>query len=246
MDYFQGQGYQQAGYQQPEQPRNPVWLAAAVGAALFILLVVYAVYLTLTFRIVGTSPKLSNVATASPYITVSFNKNLSSNGLSVSGTEGLVTSTSVKGKNLQINLNNMTTGNEYVVHINSVSSTSGKTIKNKDLSFKAKNIDVGNLPKEQQQTLINQQDQNQGVAADPIISHLPYGTVDFSLTAQTPDTNQDQSKLVLNAQLILSHADMSNEDAAIAQYKQEVINYIVSLGLNPNNYNIQYTVSASD
>jgi hypothetical protein len=238
--------FQQSGYQQPQQPRNPVWLATATIIALLLLLIGYMLYLSLTFRVVGTSPKLSNVATASPYIKVSFNRELSSNGLSVSGTDNLIKSTSVDGKILQVNLNNMTTGNEYTIHINSIESTGGKTIQDKDLTFKAKNIDVSKLPKDQQQTLINQQDHNQGVAADPIVEHLPYGTLDFTLTAQTPDTNQDQSKLVLNARLLLSHADMSNEDAAVAQYKKEVTDYIVSLGLNPANYNIQYIVVASD
>jgi hypothetical protein len=71
---------------------------------------------------------------------------------------------------------------------------------------------------------------------DPIVQYLPHSTLDYNLTIESSD------KKILNAQLFLSGADQSNASAATALYKQEVVDYITSVGLNPADYTINYTV----
>jgi hypothetical protein len=57
-------------------------------------------------------------------------------------------------------------------------------------------------------------------------------------------TVDGQATLEINAQLLLSYADLSSpqsEQAAIAQYESEINQYISSFGLNPSNYIINYS-----
>jgi len=78
-----------------------------------------------------------------------------------------------------------------------------------------------------------------------MLSHLPYRTTDFSLTADFVSGQNNQPKLTIDAKILLSQADMSSQDQAVALYKQEVLNYINSLGLNPSNYTINYSVGSA-
>lgn len=75
------------------------------------------------------------------------------------------------------------------------------------------------------------------VKTDPMFDYLPHSTLDYTLTATVDSSN----KTILNAQLFLTEADQADPSAALAQYKQEVVEYIQSVGLNPNSYTINYT-----
>lgn len=82
---------------------------------------------------------------------------------------------------------------------------------------------------------------------DPILNSLPHSTLDYNLTVAQGTTGiKGDQKLILDADLLLSAADVrSGRDAAIAAYTQEVRDYITSLGLNPDSYTINYTISES-
>lgn len=218
-------------------------LGLVIGVVLVAILG-YGVYLNSVFRITGTNPNTSNVATSAPFLKINFNKPLNDTGLSVSGSGGIVRSYSASGKTVTVLLNGpLVLSRRYDVHLNSVISTGGKLITDKTISFVPKAVDYNKLPQDQQQTLLNEQDTHQGANTDPIVSHLPYGTLDFKLNDLVTTDASNKSVLVLQATILVSHADMSNEAAAVAQYKQEVLDYITSLGLKPSNYTINYTIN---
>lgn len=79
---------------------------------------------------------------------------------------------------------------------------------------------------------------------EPLLNHLPYQTTDFILKPSFVSGQNNQPRLEIDATLLLSHADASNPTAAAATYKQEVISYLTSLGVNPANYTINYTVNS--
>jgi hypothetical protein len=235
--------YQYQADYQPEKQRYPNKLLITITAVLVVGLVALLVYSMLTFRVVGTNPSSRSITNLTPSLTVSFNKKLASNGLVVSGSNGIIKDSKVSGKTLTISFNYpLDASKSYTVQVASIYATSGQRITNKTYTFKPKSVSFDKLPGSQQQAIVDSQDQNQGPSADPIARYLPYGTLDFNLSATVTQGSNNQSQLVLNAQLLLSHADMSDQDAAIAQYKKEVTDYIESIGFDPSKYTINYTV----
>jgi hypothetical protein len=105
-------------------------------------------------------------------------------------------------------------------------------------------VTFNKLTTAEQKVLINEQSQFPQQLKDPILSHLPYGTLDYNLTDSFQTVN-GQAQLVLKAQILLDAADVSSpqtEQSAITQYEQQVTQYITSLGLNPSNYDILYSI----
>lgn len=77
----------------------------------------------------------------------------------------------------------------------------------------------------------------QAANIDPIFKYIPHSTLDYSLTGAS-----NGGQALLTAQLFLTAADQSNADAAATQYKQEVLDYITSVGLDPSKYTIDYAI----
>ena len=75
---------------------------------------------------------------------------------------------------------------------------------------------------------------------DMILQYLPYENFTFKLT---PDATQGD-KLVLIADLDIAEIDLKGNAASrtetVAMYKQEVIDWIASKGIDPAKYEIQY------
>ncbi len=195
------------------------------------------------FRVVSTNPATNQVSSATPFFDVTFNKPLLERGLKITSSPNIVDSYAAKGRVIDISLAPMTINNTYIITIHSVLATDGETITNKSFRFVANYISPSNVSKKQQQAILNNQDNYSTPINDPIMAHLPYQTLNFSLSAQVTPGSNGKSGLVLQAQLLLSEADMSDQVAGVAQDKQMVVNYIQSLGLNPTKYNIEYSVS---
>lgn len=201
-------------------------------------------YANFVFHITSTMPKTSSVAAISPYFKVNFNRVLASEGLDVSITPNVARGVSVTNKSVIINLNGLTVGTSYKVLIKTVHDTKNETIQNKEFVFIARDISYKSLSKDQQAAILARQDYTPSVNKDPALGHLPHSTLTYTLSGViSAGGDSNASGLSLKADLLLTGADMrSNPDAAIAQYKQQVVDYIKSLGLDPNNYVISYNV----
>lgn len=76
-----------------------------------------------------------------------------------------------------------------------------------------------------------------GGEENSIIKHLPYSTVDYFITLdpKIEDT--------LNIVIITSYGDEKNDpDIAILKYKQDAMDWIRSIGFDPIDYTINYTI----
>jgi hypothetical protein len=195
-----------------------------------------------SFHVVSSSLTAKNISTISPYFTVSFNENLSAGSARVTSSPNVTgNNTTINGKNLTIPFTTTLNANTYyAITITRITSTSGKVLTNQTFTFKPTYIASQNLPGNQQKKLVGQQSDGKINANDPIVPHLPYQTTDFSLAEDTNPQNNPSGTFPLIATLTLSQADMGDETTAVAQYKQEVVSYIQSLGLNPSNYTITY------
>jgi hypothetical protein len=76
---------------------------------------------------------------------------------------------------------------------------------------------------------------------DPILDYLPYSTFNYTITANYVSN----STLELNAKITLYSYDTRNDNevAAIARYKQEIVDWIKSKNLKPEDYLINYTIN---
>ncbi len=209
------------------------------GLALVAWVIIYSVFI---FHITATSPSLGAVSDISPYIKVTFNKPLDASSVRLSS-DAVSVSSSVSGNVLTINfLNNMVAGQAYTVSIDSIASTSKDVMTGYKLQFTPSN-DPSLITPDQGAAILNQQENNKSpVLSDPIFQYVPYSTLDYSLNGVI---NSDNS-ITITIKIQLSAADVSSgQDAAVAQYKQEAMNYLNSLkGINLSNYKIETTVTS--
>ncbi|MFZ2125129.1 MAG: hypothetical protein WA087_01245 [Candidatus Saccharimonadales bacterium] len=75
---------------------------------------------------------------------------------------------------------------------------------------------------------------------DPILKYLPQSTFNYNITGEINNDN----KVDLNVEIFLYSADTRDggRDSSIKKYKAEVIKWIRSVKLNPDNYTIYYSI----
>lgn len=199
----------------------------------------YGLWGTLVFRVTSVNPPIQNFAAISPYLDITFSQALVMNkSMGVTSNPAVVSGFSVTGKRLRLSLVNLQKDHAYYVAISNLTSVKGKHIDSYIIRFTARDIAFADLPKDQQKTILDAQQSNKKQVTDPILSHLPYGGLNYSL-----DASFSNSKLVIIAKILPSASDAkSDEQAAITVYEQQVVDYIRSLGLNPSKYTIVYQI----
>lgn len=213
---------------------------------LVLLLAGYWAIQSLRFRLVSTSPNLSDVADIAPYIDLNFNKSLSSGYVVVRITPNAMKSFTVNGKTLRVNLSSTMDNIKYSITVNGLRSVSGQLF-SRTLTFVPHNIPFNKLPKDEQQAIISSQDPNDPslVTNNPLLAHLPYGGIGWRMLGRIGSVN-GKSTLTIEVTISFSDADykssVSQQQTLIQQREQEAQNYIKSLGLSPSNYNIQYII----
>lgn len=214
-------------------------------ASLFIIIVLFAllgfeVIRLSGFHVVRTNPSVNRVANVTPFFDIYFNKPIIKSSVSLTSSPHIISGYSVKGDVLDVSLSALTINKLYSLTLKSVVATNHQRMRNVVFHFTAKYINPGSLPKSEQQAIFKGQENYSSPANNPIVPHLPHQTLNYSLSAEINKGLNGKPTLTLQAELLLSQADLSNEPAAIAKDKQMVFDYIRSLGLNPGNYTINY------
>lgn len=205
-------------------------LAVVLAVVVLLIVLVVGVYDYVRFHVVNTDPSISAVATDSPYIDINFNEDLSTKGLAIGYSSGLVRSYSVNGKELNLVLNEpMNQNNKYFITIKSIKSASGRIITNKEFTFNVKQIPFSELSKGEQQALLKPQLQyNETVENNALLSKLPFLgpglAYEISYTLNPSNTSEP---------IIQITSPSSVGD-------QEALSWISSLGYNPATLHIQY------
>lgn len=232
---------------QPTPSPRYARIATLILAVLLISIVAFIVYrvaLSATFRVTGTNPKISAMATISPFLKINFSRQLSDKGLSVSAVPAtLVSSYHVDGKTLVINFNNkapLSDSTTYTITVNSISDTNGHRLTGKTFSFKPKYVDSSSLPTDQFKALKQGELNYNKTHNDPIMVYLPYQTADYTLSG----SYDNSGKFSLHATIYLSRAAATNQDVVVSQDKQDIASYIQSHGFDPAKYDIQYDVQS--
>lgn len=201
-----------------------------------------------TFYSTGTTPDTENISVIAPYIDINFNKSLLDDQELTLVDEKFVTrGYKIQDKTIRIELDELKLDQEYTLSIEQVTSHDDRVLENVSVSFTTKDIPYLELSKAQQEYILEQQNEQPYTISDPILTHVPHSTLDFELRPVIRETFGDDEdagvygELVLEARLLLTAADMRIDEAgAIKQYSEEVREYIRSLGLNPDDYKIEY------
>ena len=211
-----------------------------IGLILLSLAVLtFLVYQTLTFRFIGTNPGTNKISVISPYIDVEFSKPLNQDSVALSGENAPISKFDIVDKKiLRIFLTELKLDTRYRIIIESIAAEDGKQLKNQEISFTTKDIEFDDLPRDQQQAILELQDKPSPIKSDPVLEFLPYGGLNYEINAVTRD-----STTILQVRLLLSAADVRiNASAAAEQYKQEARDYISSNGINPKEYTFEYEI----
>ena len=210
-----------------------------------LLIVAYETIQVFKFHIVSTDPKLSGVSDLATYMDIDFNKTLTGSG-SITSQPDLIQSYSIKGKTIHLDFKAKGNNKKYTVTLTNIQAVSGDSL-SRVLSFKIKDIPFDKLSEAQQQGVVNSQDPYDPSlpTSDPLVQHLPYGDLDYKIDYLV-DTKNNRPALEVQISVILAGADYKLSRPAlekvINERKQEALDYIKSLGLNPAKYDIQYII----
>lgn len=214
-----------------------------VVAGLLIILFAWLIfYANFIFHVTGITPNDGDISQYTPVLNVSFSHDIDSKKIVTTMQPDAIGSAIVKNKALTINFDILEVGQKYTVTVKNISSTSGKKLPDQTITFTAKDIPFDKLPASQQEAAMQQQN-SPGAAntQDKAYNYIPYGDLNYNLSI-----DDNNGVIVITAELLLSAADVrSDRNAAIEQYKREVLDYMKKSGLDPTKYQITYTVTES-
>ena len=142
------------------EPSRKRFIQISVLVTIIVLaLASFSLYKNITFHITKTDPATSEVSIYSPYIKVYFNNKLDAKSVKIEDYGALFGKRVVNDKTLTLYFNRaLLEGKTYAFIIKSVQNTDGEAIQNTKIEFTAQKIAVSELTKEQQSTIIGQQD----------------------------------------------------------------------------------------
>lgn len=216
-----------------------IGIIALVFGLLFIGFLVYREIFTLYIK--GTFPSTNRISYASPFIELQFNKTLAEeHEVSIRDGEQFVQKTEIKDKDLIVYVADLQIGVTYTIDIGSITATDGKTITNKTITFTVQDIPFDEMTEREQEAALSVQNEKNEVFNDPILSLVPYSTLEYNLGAVLVG---NEERPTLRAELLLTGADVRiNREDAIKRYKASVLKYLTDNSLNPKDYEIEYVV----
>lgn len=200
-------------------------------------------YTFFTFHITKISPDTNNIATVTPSLTVKFNRELQDIGTVIaSPNPDYIYEYSFKDNEITIVLNELPE-NDISITLENITSVKNDTI-TKKLAFKPKVIDASKLPDDQLKGILERQDRNTSINADPIQAVVPHSTLNYDLTLTVSGTRPNGGdRYVIDARIMLSQADINiDENSAINRYKQDVVDYLASENIKAEDYEINYVI----
>jgi hypothetical protein len=210
-------------------------------------LIAFLAYQQNQFRLVSATPgTIGEFATSTSTIRLTFNKALDGTmdyRSFVEGETAAIRDMYVEDKNLYIFLGLLPKGSEVTFTVNNIRSVDGRVIESLPFEFTAVYVPYDKLSKQQRELELYVTDK--GIIQDPVIEILPYQGDRFYISTEYTNEVSDDSKPIITAQLFLTRADiLVDKDSAIDEYKKRVRDYILSKGINPDEYEFKYELNA--
>lgn len=209
------------------------------------LVVFYSWYTNRHFKIVSTSPSVSNVATISPFFKINFNRQLSNTALNISSTPSVVKSYDISGKTLDIVLiTPLDENTQYTIKLNSISSSGNDHIYNKDFVFKPKNLDFNQLSNDQQTVILQQQAKGRNPNSSKTYANFVGfdSLINNGITeSQLNDIEQGFVKFSPQASTISVHAPTVKPGPHSASSSNFIVTFVVSIDSTQYNATVSYS-----
>ena len=224
---------------------HPIRSIVLIGITIIVLSVGWYFYYSMyTFHIVKTTPGTSDIATLTPSMTITLNKEITSiETVDSSPSFDYIESYSFSGKEIHISFSDLHEKKTVSVLLKNIKSIDNHTL-NKTVSFTPTLKDADELPEAQLKELLEKQDRETNENADPIQAVIPYSTLNYALSLTLLGQKETGgNKYGIDARIILSQADVNIDEAgAINKYKQDIHNYLTSHNINPDDYLISYNI----
>lgn len=209
------------------------------------VLAVLATGLLIYNAVVFRMTSVSDVHYSSPFIKISFNKNINTNSVVIERNDFTENIESDKKTITVYTKNNALQAGETIeIHITNIVSENGQVITNKVLRLKVGDKSADDLPDDQHQFLLYQQDQSaKEMFSDPILNVIPKSSLNFKLEPVLSTNSDGRTIVSVNATIFLSAADVrTNIDASIDLYKQEIMDFLKQNNIDPALYIINYNI----
>lgn len=207
-----------------------------------VTLIVWAVVNSLSFRITSLSPNnVSGLSYLTPRLIVTFNRDVSDQGLDIT-VGGVPVRSSVEKNKVIINiLNPLEINRSYTFVLRNVQSINHEIIKNQKITITTNSRE--DISDEDWVLVLDRQEAGKGDGvSNPILRYLPYYTDTYYLDSVV-DNSGGVDKIALEATIFLTREDVSNRENVINTIKSEIITYISSLeGIVPSDYLVRYKI----
>ena len=192
----------------------------------------FGAYRNNKFEIKGTDPSIKGVSTSAPYFKIFFSKPLGEDVKVSVYPQNTLSSVQIKDNTVTVFFDRtLSSSTEYSVVLKNISSKTGSTISDRSFSFTPKPMSVSSLPSNQRAAVKKKEgDYNKAVYEDGLVQLLPFqsGGNEFSI-----DYDLDYSK---SPPGVIIKVSSSTETG-----KQDALNWIKSVGFDPDNYSIAFT-----
>lgn len=215
-----------------------VTLIVLVGIIVFI-----NIWNILVFRVVTTIPgNNQKINTGTNLITIEYNKPiLVPTESDIVSESNIIREIKVNNNKLEIYINNTSNDRNYQIIIKSVKSQDDQVINNYVYSFKTGYVPENEMSEREKEQAIQQNDR--GNTEDPIISVLPYSTPSYRVTYQFRVVGEEKTQIYIVANIYLNEVDKrAGVGVSTEFYKKQINDYLVSKGINPKDYQIEYIV----
>lgn len=142
---------------------------------------------------------------------------------------------------MEIYISNLSNNRNYQIIIKTIKSQDNQLISDYIYSFKTGYVPEDQMSEREKEQAIQQNDR--GNTEDPIISVLPYSTPSYRVTYQFRVVGEEKTQIFIVANIYLNEVDKrAGVELSTEFYKKQINDYLVSNGINPKDYQIEYTV----
>ncbi len=229
--------------------RNIIRATAVIAVAVLLYIAGSVAYNYFFFYAKSASPRNHTaVASSTPQAVITFNKDLDPNqdiykDITIEPQTRIYSTIAIDKNKLIITFNALNIDTDYSITFKEIRATNGKVIKNFTYAIKTKYVPYNELSTAQQEKSMEGVDK--GNIDDPVLSVIPYSTLNYQITPAYNTRDNGSAYLVVKIALRLTNADRGNEAAALEIHKKEALDYLRSKNINPDNYTIEYTVNSS-
>lgn len=230
--------------------RHKSTLIIIAAVAILVLLSASIYYFFFTFRVTGTTPNTSSIMSATPFLTIKFNKSISSVG-SVVGYDSqradLVESWTIEGSTIKISLANLSQDKATTILLKDIKNSKTYAIAQYQLKFSPQATDSTKMTSAELDEALKRQDKFDSKDTDPILSILPYQTTNYNLAAvEGPSDTNNQPTYKIALTISLSAGEVRSDQQFYTDlYKNQATEFLQSKAVDLTKYPLEVTVQTA-